>query len=134
MNTADTSVAVAAALPWHEAHAVARSALRRKTPLVAQVAVEAYSVLTRLPPPQRVPAAIARDYLKETFSFPPLVLAPGGYTRLLELAAAEAVTGGAVYDALVAATARDAGATLITLDRRAVVTYQLVGVDYKLLG
>ncbi len=135
MNTVDTSVAVAAALPWHESHAIARSALpRRKPPLLAQVAVETYSVLTRLPPPQRVPVSVARDYLKETFVLPPLVLGPDGYVWLLDRAAAESIAGGALYDALVAATAREAGATLLTLDRRAVTTYQLLGVDYRLVG
>jgi predicted nucleic acid-binding protein len=131
---ADTSVAVAAALPWHEFHAAARSALpRSKTPLLGQVAVETYSVLTRLPPPQRVPGRVARDYLQETFSFPALVLPPDEYRRLLDLAAAEDVSGGALYDALVGATAREAGGTLLTLDRRAVTTYQLVGVAYRLV-
>ena len=61
------------------------------------------------------------------------MLRPDGYERLLDLAAAEGIAGGAVYDALVAATAREAGATLLTLDRRAVTTYQLLRVDYRLL-
>jgi predicted nucleic acid-binding protein len=135
LNAVDTSVAVAAALPWHESHAAARSALSRiKTPLLAQVAVETYSVLTRLPPPQRVPASVARDYLHETFALPPLVLGPDGYVRLLDLAAAENIAGGALYDALVAATAREAGAKLLTLDRRAVTTYRLLRVDYQLVA
>ncbi len=135
MTTADTSVAVAAALPWHEAHAPALSALSRaKMPLLAQVGVETYSVLTRLPPPQRVPAPVAWDYLRETFALPPLVLTPDGYVELLEVAAAERIAGGALYDALVAATAREAGTTLLTLDRRAVTTYQLVNADYRLVG
>jgi predicted nucleic acid-binding protein len=131
----DTSVAVAAALPWHEAHTPARSALSRpKTPLLAQVAVETYSVLTRLPPPQRVTAMLARGYLVETFELPPITLSAAGYERLLELAAAEPIIGGAVYDALVAATAQEAGATLLSLDRRAVATYQRLSVDYRVVG
>ena len=135
MNAVDTSVAVAAALRWHESHAAARSVLAgAKTPLLAQVGVETYSVLTRLPPPQRVPASVAWDYLCETFELPPLVLTPQGYLRLLDLAAAERIAGGALYDALVATTAREAAATLLTLDRRAVTTYQVVSVDYRLVG
>jgi predicted nucleic acid-binding protein len=135
LNTVDTSVAVAAALPWHESHTAARSALSRaKTPLLAQVAVETYSVLTRLPPPQRVPASVARDYLRETFARPPLTLAPDGYVRLLDVAAAEGIAGGALYDALIAATAGEAGAMLLTLDRRAVATYQALRVDYRLVA
>ncbi len=134
MIVVDTSVAVAAALPWHEAHAAALSALpRKKTPLLAQVAIETYSVLTRLPPPQRVPAAVARDYLSETFVLPPVVLPRDGYERVLDIAATRGITGGAVYDALVGATAHEAGATLLTLDRRAIPTYQLLQVDYRLV-
>jgi len=46
---------------------------------------------------------------------------------------AEHVGGGAVYDAIVATTARSAGATLLTLDQRALRTYQLVGAAYTLV-
>lgn len=135
MIVVDTSVAVAAALPWHEGHAAALSALPpEKTPLLAQVAIETYSVLTRLPSPQRVPASLARAYLTETYTLPPVVLAADEYERLLALAAREGITGGAVYDALVGATARGAGATLLTLDRRALPAYQLIGVEYQVLA
>ena len=135
MNAVDTSVAVAAALPWHESHAAARSVLSRtKTPLLAQVGIETYSVLTRLPPPQRVPASVAWGYLREMFALPPLVLTAEGYVQLLDVAAAQRIAGGALYDALVAASAREAGATLLTLDRRAVTTYQLVSADYRLIA
>ena len=135
MIVVDTSVAVAAALPWHEAHAAALSAMpRTKTPLLAQVALETYSVLTRLPPPQRVPAMVAGDYLSETFVLPPLVLPSDGYRRLLNFATTGGLTGGAIYDALVGATAHEAGATLLTLDRRAIPTYQLLQVDYRLVA
>lgn len=135
MIVVDTSVAVAAALPWHEAHEATRSTLpREKTILLAHVGVETYSVLTRLPPPQRVPAAVARDYLFARFALPPLVLSPDGYQELLDFAAGEAIAGGAVYDALVGATAKAAGATLLTLDRRALGIYRLLGVDHRLIA
>lgn len=134
MIVVDTSIAVAAALPWHENHAAARSALpRRRTTAIAQVAVETYSVLTRLPPSQRVPAGVARDYLSRAFVLPPLSLPSGSYERLIELAADHDITGGGVYDAIVAATAREAGATLLTLDRRATPTYERVGASFRLL-
>jgi predicted nucleic acid-binding protein len=130
----DTSVAVPAALPWHVAHRLARSALpAAKTRAIAQVAIETYSVLTRLPPPERVSAEVARTYLREMFELPPLVLAAEAYSELLDLAAAEGITGGAVYDAIVAATAVEGGATLLTRDRRAVQTYRRVGAAYRLL-
>jgi len=131
----DTSVAVAAALPWHEDHAVARAVLPRTKPrLIAQVAVETYSVLTRLPPPQRVPALEARAFLKERFAPPLVALSPAGHDDLLDLAVKNDISGGAVYDALVAATAREAGVRLLSLDRRAVATYRLLEVDYEIIA
>jgi predicted nucleic acid-binding protein len=130
----DTSVAVPAALPWHAAHRLARGALpAAKTRVIAQVAIETYSVLTRLPPPQRVTAGLARDYLRETFEFPPLCPAEKTYSDLLDRVAGEEITGGAVYDAIVAATAAESGATLLTRDRRATPTYRRVGVAYRFL-
>jgi predicted nucleic acid-binding protein len=131
----DTSVAVPAALPEHVAHRSAHDALQdEQTRAIAHVAVETYSVLTRLPRPQRVAPDHARAYLADTFAFPPLVLAPAAYGGLLDLAAAEGITGGALYDAVVAATAAEAGATLLTRDRRAVPTYRLVGAEYRFLA
>jgi predicted nucleic acid-binding protein len=131
----DTSVAVPAALPAHVAHHVVRSTLPRgKMPAIAQVVIETYSVLTRLPSPQRVSAPVAREYLTKSFTFPPLILDAKAYGRTLELAAAEGITGSAIYDMVVAATAKEAGATLLTRDRRAVTTYQRLGVSYRLVG
>lgn len=135
MIVADSSVAVAAALPWHESHEAALAALpQRPTRLIAHVGLEAYSVLTRLPPPHRVAALDAHEYLVATFERPALTLSPEGYGHLLDVAAHARIGGGAVYDALVALTAREAGATLLTLDRRALATYRLLTVDHEILG
>jgi predicted nucleic acid-binding protein len=38
------------------------------------------------------------------------------------------------HDALVGATGRHAGARLLTRDRRAVPTYERLGVEYELIG
>jgi len=38
-----------------------------------------------------------------------------------------------VYDALIAMTARDAGATLVSLDRRAKPVYEMCGADVRFL-
>ena len=135
MIVVDTTVVVAAALPGHESHDAAVAALGDgQTQMLAHVAVEAYSVLTRLPPPQQVAGPVALHFLNRRFRLPPLVLPAAEYDRLLDLAAGEGITGGAIYDALVGMTARAAGATLLSLDRRAVPTYQLIGVDYRLVG
>ena len=135
MIAVDSSVAIAAALPWHEFHEAARGALpRRRTQLLGHVALETYSVLTRLPPPHRVPADVARAYLEAAFLSPPVVLAADRYPALLEAAVTTDIVGGALYDALIAHTAREAGATLLTLDRRAALTYDRVGLDYRLIA
>jgi predicted nucleic acid-binding protein len=131
---ADSSVAVAAALSWHHAHVAALRDLPIGTPLLAHVAVETYSVLTRLPPPVRVSSADANSYVRTTFALPPIALSAEAYDSLLAFAASQSISGGAIYDALVGATAREAGATLLTLDRRAVLTYQILGLDYRLLA
>lgn len=134
MIVGDTSVAVAAALPWHASHAAALAALpQRPTRLIAHVGLETYSVLTRLPPPHRVAALDAHAYLAATFERPAFTLSADGYAHLLDVAAHARIGGGAVYDALVALTAREAGATLLTLDRRAVATYRLLLVAHELV-
>lgn len=43
-------------------------------------------------------------------------------------------SGGSVYDALIGLTAKLAGATLITADKRAAEVYDLVGVEWDLLS
>lgn len=44
------------------------------------------------------------------------------------------ITGGMVYDALVAEAARVNQRVLLTRDRRAVRTYDLIGADYLVVG
>ncbi len=44
------------------------------------------------------------------------------------------IVGGAIYDGLIALAARDAEKKLLTLDRRAVPTYEAVGVEYEILN
>jgi predicted nucleic acid-binding protein len=43
------------------------------------------------------------------------------------------IRGGATYDALIGATVRAAGASLVTCDRRAVATYERLGLEFDLL-
>jgi len=132
--TVDTSVTVAAFARWHVAHGVAREALKHVDRLIGHVAVETYSVLTRLPPPRRVPAQLVIEFLGHSFPNPALTLPDDHYAELLRLAAAQNIVGGAIYDALIAKTAGSHQATLLTLDARAASTYAAVGVDHRLLS
>jgi predicted nucleic acid-binding protein len=134
VTTPDTSVVVAAFTRWHEHHDRARAALDKGTQLIAHVAVESYAVLTRLPAPRRVPSELAIRLLAEHFGRPSLVLNAAGYESTLQHAGEHGITGGSVYDAVIAATALNAGATILTLDERAVATYRAVGADYELLA
>lgn len=133
MTAVDTSVVVAGFASWHEGHQSALAALARKPRVPAHVLVEAYSVLTRLPPPHRAPADLVSTFLAERFPDAPLVLPARAYVRLVEGAARDGLAGGAIYDALIAATARHAGATLLTRDQRARSVYERAHVRYELV-
>jgi predicted nucleic acid-binding protein len=134
MIAVDTSVVVAAFASWHEGHAGAAAALARRPRVPAHVLLETYSVLTRLPPPHRAPAPLVAAFLGERFSTPPLVLPGAEHRRLVGRAAEAGIVGGSIHDALVGATARHVGARLLTRDRRAVPTYERLGVEYELIG
>jgi predicted nucleic acid-binding protein len=132
--TADTSVVVAGFASWHEGHRAALSALARVRRIPAHVLIESYSVLTRLPPPHRAPAEVVSDFLTQRFRMAPLTLPPRAYSALVAAAPQAGLTGGSVYDALIAVTARHARATLLTRDRRAIVVYERLGTRYDLLS
>ena len=133
MIALDTSVVVAAFAVWHEGHRTAVAALARRPRLPAHVVIESYSVLTRLPPPHRAPADVVDAFLSARFSAAPLTLPGSAQRALLHLAVREGLTGGTIYDALVAATVKQARATLLTRDRRALPAYEAVGVRYEFL-
>ncbi|MER3410158.1 MAG: VapC toxin family PIN domain ribonuclease [Thermoleophilia bacterium] len=133
MTTPDTSVVVAAFARWHEQHEAARAAVREAEALVAPVAVESFSVLTRLPPPHRASPEIVVAFLDHHFPRPFLLLDAEGFRRLLDTAMERRILGGRIYDALVAVTAAAAGATLVSLDERAASTYAALACPYRLL-
>lgn len=134
MIAADTSAVVPALSSWHEHHEQARLVLARRPRLVAHVAVETYAVLTRLPGGRRLVPAVAQALLEENFREPLLGLSPEAHRELLASLGRSGVRGGATYDALVGATAARAGATLVTLDQRALGTYRWVGATIEVVG
>lgn len=133
MRAVDTSVLVAAFASWHERHQLAFRALRDAR-LIGHVVVETYSVLTRLPPPHRVAPETVVDFLRALTDQPPLTPSPRLLTELPPRLARAGLTGGASYDALIGATAAEAGAELVSLDVRAVQTYRALEVRYRLLS
>lgn len=134
MRAADTSVVVAAFASWHEHHDAARRALDGGLRLVEHCALETYSVLTRLPAPHRSPGAVVSAFLRARFPEPFLRLNAAAYRRFVLDLPARTVAGGASYDALVAACAAAAGATLMTCDRRAAGTYERYGASVHFIA
>jgi predicted nucleic acid-binding protein len=129
----DTSVVVAAFASWHERHERARAVVDRRPSLIAHCALESYSVLTRMPPPHRVRGDVVAEFLAERFSSRWLVMSPSDHARMLAALPGRQIRGGAAYDALVAATALAARATLATCDVRAQRVYEALGANYELI-
>jgi len=119
---------VAAVCTWHEHHErAARQIEQRLTSgeelLVAVAAlVEAYAVLTRLPPPYRLSptdarALIGANFMGDTAEIVALGVEP--YVRLLQSAPERNIAGGAIYDAVILAAGLAAGAdVLLTFNDR----------------
>jgi predicted nucleic acid-binding protein len=133
VKAVDTSVVVAAFASWHEQHDVARRVLDGGVGLIDHCVLEAYSVLTRLPPPHRSPAPVVDAFLRARFPKPWLRLSARQHRTFVLGLASRGVTGGAVYDALVAATADANRVTLVTCDGRASAIYELFGISYELV-
>ena len=129
----DTSVLVAAHLAQHPRHVAALDAINETVDCVpAHALVECYSVLTRLPGPDRLDGRAVAASLN-VLELVPLVLPARQHVRTIEVLAAAGIHGGAIYDGLVAATAHHHGCTLISLDQRARATYDVVGVGYAIV-
>jgi predicted nucleic acid-binding protein len=129
----DTSVVVAAFASWHEAHDSAARTLDRDPCLPSHALIESYSVLTRLPAPHRAPAALVAEFLADRFSSRILTLSAEEHVRLIDRLARVGLAGGAVYDAVIALTAKRAGAVLVTRDRRALPVYEHIGAACEVL-
>jgi predicted nucleic acid-binding protein len=134
LKTVDTSLVVAAFASWHESHELAHRALDDDVRLIEHCALETYSVLTRLPPPHRAPAAIVRDFIAARFPGPFLRLSPSEFRKFISALPENGITGGGAYDALVAATAAGFDAELLTCDRRALPVYERYGVRAHLIS
>ena len=130
---ADTSVAVAALDASHAAHAACRKrVMATGAALAGHAAFETYSVLTRMPGPLRLDAPTAAEILRTAFP-ERCWLDAAASDALLARCGPLGIVGGAVYDAQVGEAARVHSRTLLTRDRRAQRTYDLLGVRYELI-
>lgn len=131
---ADTSLVVAALSEWHVGHELSRQVVEERQPLIpTHVLLESYATLTRMPAHEVAPQ-VAWQALKDTFPRRHPSLPAGAYGTLLSQLADAGIAGGRVYDALVAASAKAAKATLATRDRRATVVYEVIGCRYELIS
>lgn len=129
MITPDSSVVIAALAPWHVAHSRAREALQDvDVRLVAHVALETISVLSRMPEGRRIAADIVLQAILTRFPSPWMALEAERVRPALQRAVAHGLRGGALYDALIAATAAEHEARLVSADRRARDVYDALGV------
>jgi len=129
----DTSAAVALVVEDHDAHVATLDAVRgRQLGLAGHAWFETYSVLTRLPAGLRRSPSDALRLLAGNFPASRFL----GEAEAADLGgelAGLGVSGGAVYDALVGAAARQHRLPLVSADARARPVYQALGVDIELI-
>lgn len=129
----DTSAAVPLVLADHEAHGSTTAALYgRELGLAGHAAFETWSVLTRLPGARRLSPAAAERLLAADFGHSRHLGAQQAAALLAALPSLR-LSGGSVYDALVAAVAAEHDLGLVSRDRRAHGTYIRLGVRLRLL-
>jgi predicted nucleic acid-binding protein len=116
---------IAAVCSWHEHHELAaneidrRLARREKMIVAAPALVEAYAVLTRLPPPHRISPEAALTLVDNNFvkSVTVIALTAKTYEALLRLAPEKGVAGGRTYDAVIGTCAeRGKASTVLTFN------------------
>jgi predicted nucleic acid-binding protein len=123
----DSNCMVAALSIWHDGNVRAVAAiegrLRRGDDMViaAHALAETYSVLTRLPRPRRASPQEALTAIERNFIANRTVVAldSDAYLALLRRAPSEGISGGRIYDAVIAACARAANVdTVLTFNER----------------
>ena len=123
----DTSVIVAGLLSWHEHHEAAAAILsellesRADVVLPVNALLEAYAVMTRLPPPHRLSARDALEILDGSFRRRSILigLEGGEAWDLIGDLSQRSITGGTSYDGLIVACARKGGARRVLTFKRA---------------
>lgn len=134
MEVADSSVIINAALGIDlRSMNACRDVIASSRVAIAHTLAESYSMLTRSPAPFRLSPAQAWQLLEDAFPNEPLTLSGEGYQRVLRLVSDRGIVGGAIYDCLIAQTALEADALLVSRDRRAVGNYVLVGASFNLI-
>lgn len=139
----DSSVIVAGVLSWHEQHQRASAALvallKRTGKIVVPLhsLVEAYAVITRLPPPHRLSPENALAILQEPFRSRSVSVGldgEEGWDLIGELARLS-IAGGTSYDGLIMACARKGGAQrILTFNSRHFERLGVEGIEIVVPG
>lgn len=139
----DTTCMVAAVCAWHERHRAARAEIEQRLRLrhallvPCPALVEAYSVLTRLPAPYRLAPEDALAVLEANFVEGARIVALDGpsYRRLLRRAPAGGISGGRIYDAVIAECAlREQGTALLTFNAAHFLPFRTAGLEIVVPG
>jgi predicted nucleic acid-binding protein len=117
----DSSCLVALLCEWHEHYLRTTRTYQRcreqdlQIIIPAHAILECYSVLTRLPAPFRFSTEAARQLIEQNFSDAVTIVGTkvGTVWSLIENLASRGIGGGRAYDALIAACAAEAGATVL---------------------
>lgn len=86
-----------------------------------------------MPEPYRLAPTVVMDALDRIYPSPWLALDGATQRTSLRRAIGAGLRGGALYDALIAATAREYGAMLLSADRRASVAYEAMGATVEFI-
>lgn len=106
----DTSCIIPVLCAWHEHHERATREVERRLDngeilvVAAPGLIEAYAVLTRLPPPHRLSPSDSSALLEANFmnsAVEVAALEAAEYDRLLRSAPERGITGEAIYDAVI---------------------------------
>jgi predicted nucleic acid-binding protein len=136
----DSSFLIALIADWHAQHPRTLRSYDRWLAERAQVLVpwhavaECYSVLTRLPAPYRFPTQVAHQSLSQNIAKNAMTVAlePQQVWRVIEDLARLGITGGQVYDALIAASAAEARAhVLMTWNPKHFVSVAPAGLQIR---
>jgi predicted nucleic acid-binding protein len=120
----DSSCAIASLSIWHPANENTMELIEKlkieDPPLIlpAPVLIETYSVLTRMPQAYKAMAREAFEMIRVSFSQANVIALPAdAFLEEIARAAALNISGGAIYDAIIARCARLGGADkLLTLN------------------
>lgn len=129
----DSSVLVPAYLSGHELHEAAAAALDRAVSVPVHAVIETYATLTALPAPYRQEPATVLEWIAEEFPTWLPYPVPDAVKTMLNVVGDSGLRSGAVFDALIATAALEAGLGLLTADERALPTYRRVGVAVEMV-